>query len=79
MHITWIAFLEISLFVLGPIALGLFSIFGKDHLWNMTALNDLISGKISKRTKLWGFWANVGGVFLITFGLYTLLSIIFSW
>ena len=78
MYTDWVALLKIFLFVLGPIAIGLFSIFGKDHLWEMTALNDLISGKISKRTKLWDIWANIGGALFIAFGLFMLWTIIFS-
>lgn len=70
--------LRIFLFGLGPIALGLLNIFGKEYLWNITEASDLLKGKISKRTTLWDIWANAGGVLLIVFGLYMLRAIIVS-
>ena len=78
MQINWATLFGVFLLGLGPIALGLFSIFGKEPLWKMTAASDLFMGKVSKRTKLWDIRVNISGVVFIIFGLYMLWKITFS-
>lgn len=78
MQINWVVLLGSILLGAGPIAIGLFCIFGKETLWKMTSANDLFQGKISRRTKVWDIRVNIAGAGFIIIGFYMLWKIAFS-
>lgn len=60
------------------VILGLFSIFAKDLMWEMTVFFNRTEGVASERTPLWDVRMTVGGIISIILGLVGIVLLIQS-
>ncbi|CAG0976825.1 hypothetical protein ANAEL_01501 [Anaerolineales bacterium] len=51
------------------VLLGVFGIFAKDLMWELTVWQNQMKGLASERTEIWDLMTTIGGVVAIIFGV----------